>query len=52
MNIGLFLNALKNFLLNMELADKSKNPRPITNKRFDGEMIKRELKEAVKNCMR
>jgi hypothetical protein len=46
-----FLDVLKNFLYNMELADQSRNPRLIDNAIFDWLKIKTELKETVRNCI-
>jgi hypothetical protein len=46
-----FLDVLKNFLYNMELADQSKNPKLINNETFDWLTIKTALKTQIRHCI-
>lgn len=46
-----FLDVLKNFLYNMELADRSKDPRLINGKTFEWLKVKSNLKNAVRDCI-
>jgi hypothetical protein len=46
-----FLDVLKNFLYNMELADHSRDPRLTSGEQWDWLRVKAELKLAVRECI-
>ena len=46
-----FFDVLKNFLMNMDAADKSKDPKLIRNGTFDWKQVKTRLKEKVRECV-